>query len=79
VSRRRDISLEAQLDYDLAAHEASEAVAAALHGPREGILADDDVYVEALTVLRALAAGGWLDPVRLSLVQIEDMLQDDKL
>lgn len=75
MTRRRTVSLEDQLDYDTAACEAAQAVVQALHGPMaDNEMMDDDLYVEALTVLKALAEGGWLDPARLSIVQIDDLL-----
>lgn len=73
--KKEETQLAQRLDYDLAALDASEVVAKVVYGG-ETPLDDDDVCVEALKVLKALALDGWLDPARLSIVQIDAMLED---
>lgn len=79
MTQRRKVSLQERLDYDTAACEASRTIVQVLHGlPSPDELIDDDLYVEALTVLKALAEDGWLDPARLSVIQIDEMLAEDQ-
>lgn len=78
MSDYTDDEIAARVDYDTAACEASRTIVTALYGPLgDGELLDDDDYVAALKVLKALAEGGWLDPIRLSVVQIDEMLADE--
>lgn len=80
MSRRREISLEEVLDYDLAAYEAAKLIAQVIcNRPDDEDVFDndEDLYVEALNVLKALALDGWLDPARLSIVQIDEKLGEE--